>query len=254
MRMPRLADHVRALGDAEATVAALDEVFVPLVEPPARLGLRISASSDVAVSSIRHMSHDAALRRRTSRLGTGFFAAAAALLLFAGISAGALFQRSATKRQVAQDSSVLATIATSHFKHASFTARETAAPIAKVLYARDGRWFYVIVDSATCNCRLVARSATAQRDLGSLDVHGSTATRFVTDFPRPTSLELVHGLRSDLASVSLVYRSPHVDTEGSDGKTLILAKIAHQAKRFSATCMPGDYARCRIFSLGPNSW
>ncbi len=195
----------RALGEAEATVAALDDVFVSLVEPPARLGLRISASSELAASSIQPALHDVSPRRRLNRLMTGFLAAAAAILLFAGVSAGVLFQRSTTMRQAAQDSSVLATIATSHFKHASFTAHTLGAPIAKVLYARDGRWFYVIVDSASCDCRLVARSDTAQRDLGYPNVRGNTATRFVSDFSRPTSLELVRDSGSILSSVSLVY-------------------------------------------------
>ncbi len=196
----------RSLAEAEATVGALDEVFVPLVEPPARLGLRIAASSDVGVPLVQAVSHLAWPPNRSGRFVTGFLATAAALLLFVGISGGALFQRSATLRQDARDSSVLATIATSHFNHASFTAREPDAPIAKVLYARDGQWFYIIVDSSSCDCRIVARSATAQRDLGSPDIHGSTATRFVSDFPRPTSLELVSGSRSILSRVSLVYK------------------------------------------------
>ncbi len=195
----------RSLAEAEATVGALDEVFVPLVEPPARLGSRIAASSDVGVPLVQPVSHLAWPPNRSGRFVTGFLAAAAALLLFVGISGGMLLQRSTTLRQLAQDSSVLATIATSHFKHASFTARQSDAPIAKVLYARDGRWFYVIVDSASCDCRLVAHSATARRDLGPLDIHGGTATRFVRDFPRPTSLELVRGLGSVMSSASLVY-------------------------------------------------
>ncbi len=195
----------RSLAEAEATVGALDEVFVPVVEPPARLGLRIAASSDVTAPIVRPLSRVGWPPNRSGRLVTGFLAAAAALLLFVGIGGGMLFQRSATLRQDAQDSSVLATIAASHFNHASFTAREPDAPIAKVLYARDGRWFYVIVDSASCDCRLVARSATAQRNLGPLEIHGSTATRFVSDFPRPMSLELVRGLGSVVSGVSLVY-------------------------------------------------
>lgn len=194
----------RALAGAEATVAALDEVFVPLVEPPERLRMRIAMSSEVVASPTRSVSHDDWLRKRPSRFVSGYLAAAL-LLLFLGGSGGVLYQRSTTWRQVAQDSTVLATIATSHFKHASFTAREPGAPIAKVLYARDGRWFYVIVNSASCDCRLIARSATAQRDLGSLEVRGSTATRFVSDFPRPTSLKLIRGPRSDVSIVSLKY-------------------------------------------------
>ena len=100
---------------------------------------------------------------------------------------------------------ILATIASSHFNHASLTPRDPAAPVSKVLYARDGAWFYVIIDSAACDCRVVARSAAAQRDLGSPEVHGDTAALFVRDFPRPTSLELVRASGGVLSNASLVY-------------------------------------------------
>jgi len=194
-----------ALADAEAAVEALDDVFVPLVEPPARLGLRISASSDIGVPLVQRVSHLTLPPNRSARFVTVFLGAAAVLLLCVSIGGGVLFQRSTMLRQVSADSSVLATIATSHFNHASFTTREPEAPITKVLYARDGRWFYVIVDSASCDCRLVARSAFAQRDFGPLDIHGGTATRFVLDFPRPTSLQLVRSSGSVMSSVSLAY-------------------------------------------------
>jgi hypothetical protein len=108
-------------------------------------------------------------------------------------------------RQAAHDSAILATIASSHFLHVSLNARAAAGPVSKVLYARDGAWFYLVVDSARCDCRALARSATAERDLGKPEVRGSTATLFVNDFPRPTSLELVDASGQVISAGTLVY-------------------------------------------------
>ena len=189
----------RALGEAERAVAALDEVFVPRVEPPERLGSRIAASGDVVVPLAPHGAWS------RPRPVPGFLATAAALLFAVGVGGGLLAERSLETGGAARDSVVLATIATSHFNHVSLTPRDPAAPVTKVLYARDGAWFYVIVDSAACDCHVVGRSAAAQRDLGSPEVHGNTATLFVRDFPRPTSLELVRASGGVLSSASLVY-------------------------------------------------
>ncbi|MFY9781134.1 MAG: zf-HC2 domain-containing protein [Candidatus Baltobacteraceae bacterium] len=194
------ASCAHLLGAAEATVAALDDTFAPQLEPPLRLGSRIAASakSVVPLGPRRRPARPAAPAR-------GFLATAAALLLAVGFGGGALVERSVEVRQAAQDGAILATIASSHFLHVSLTARTAAGPVSKVLYARDGAWFYLVVDSATCECRALARSATTERDLGKPEVRGSTATLFVRDFPRPTSLELVDASGRILSGATLVY-------------------------------------------------
>lgn len=192
----------RALGAAEATVAALDATFVPQIEPPERLGARVA-------SSAREIAPRAPLApatpRRQSRTAPGFLAAAAAVLLAIGAGGGVLVERSADLRQAARDSAILATIASSHFNHAGFTARDPSAPVAKALYARDGAWLYVVVDSATCDCSVVARSAAGERDLGKPEVRGKTATLFVRDFPRPLALELIGPAGRAISGATLVY-------------------------------------------------
>jgi hypothetical protein len=194
------ANCARALGAAEVTVAALDDAFIPQLDPPERLGARIAASAQAVVPlAPRRVSRRAALP------SPSFYATAAALLLAAGIGGGALVEHSAEVREAAHDSAILATIATAHFNHVSLTAREPSAPISKVLYARDGAWFYVVIDSPTCDCRVVARSAASERDLGAPEVRGSTATLFVRDFPRPTALELVDAAGRVIAGATLVY-------------------------------------------------
>ena len=197
------ANCARALGAAEVTVAALDEAFVPQLDPPDRLGARIAASAQAVVS----LAPGRVVSRRAALAWPSFYATAAALLLAAGIGSGALVEHSAEVRQVAHDSAVLATIASAHFNHVSLSERVPSAPVSKVLYARDGAWFYLVIDSPTCDCRVVARSAAGQRDLGEPEVRGRTATLFVRDFPRPTSLELVDASGRVIAGATLSYSS-----------------------------------------------
>lgn len=190
----------RALGAAATTVAALDDAFVPQFEPPERLGSRIAAAAAAVVPLAQRREP-----MRTTWRVSAFYATAAALVLAAGIGGGALVEHSANVRQAAQDSAVLATIATSHFNHVSFTSHAAGVPVSKVLYARDGAWFYVVIAGSNCNCRVVARSATGERDLGKPDLHGDAATLFVRDVPRPTSLELVDPSGRTLADATLAY-------------------------------------------------
>jgi len=194
------ANCARALGAAEVTVEALDDVFVPQLDPPERLGARIAASAQAVVPLAPRR-----VRRSAALPAPSFYATAAALLLAAGIGGGALVEHSTDVRQVAHDSAVLATIATAHFNHVSLTAREPSAPVSKVLYARDSAWLYVVIDSPTCDCRVVVRSAASERDLGKPEVRGSTATLFVRDFPRPTSLELVDASGRVISGATLPY-------------------------------------------------
>jgi hypothetical protein len=188
-----------ALSAAEATVAALDDAFVAQVEPPERLGARIAASAQTVVP----------LAARRAARGAwsipSLYATAAALLLAAGVGAGALVEHTADVRQAARDSAVLATIATSHFNHVTLTARTASAPVSKVLYARDGAWFYVVINTPACDCRVVARSALGERDLGPPTARGATATLFVRDDPRPNSIELVTPAGRVIADATLVY-------------------------------------------------
>jgi hypothetical protein len=194
------ASCTRALGAAEVTVAALDGAFVPQLDPPERLGARIAASAQAVVPLAPR-----GVSRRAASPAPSFYATAAALLLAAGIGGGALAEHSTEMRQVAHDSAVLATIATAHFNHVSLTAREPSAPVSKVLYARDGAWFYVVIDSPACDCRVVGRSAAGERDLGKPEVRGTTATLFVRDFSRPTSLELVDATGRVISGATLIY-------------------------------------------------
>ncbi len=187
----------RTLAAAAATVAALDDAFIEQIEPPARLGARIAASARAAAPR--------RIGQRMNRPLSSDLAMAASLILALGVGGGAIVEHAAGVRQAANDSAVLATIATSHFLHVSLTARESAAPVSKAIYGRDGTWLYVVIDSAACTCHVVARSAAGERDLGSPDVRGTTSTLFTRDVLRPTSLALIDTGGGVISDTNLIY-------------------------------------------------
>jgi hypothetical protein len=188
----------RALGEAEATVTMLDDLTVARATPPARLGHRIAASAQ-AGSPVR--------AGRPRAVFTGWYATAASIAFVLGIGGGVTADRMATAgKSNGPDDRALATLATAHFLHESFRADAPGAPAAKVIYARDGGWLYVIVDAPNCHCRIVAGSGEGQRDLGPPLQHGSTSTLFVEPAGRPSTLRLVgDGASGTLADTPLKY-------------------------------------------------
>jgi hypothetical protein len=62
----------------------------------------------------------------------------------------------------------LVTMVHSHFNHVSM-APESANPVAaKILYARDGSWVYIIAGKPGGTVRAIARTMAATTDLGVL--------------------------------------------------------------------------------------
>jgi anti-sigma-K factor RskA len=186
----------RALGAAESAVASLVDASVTPYEPPERLGERIAASAR-ATPPVRAVRRFGVSRR--------VLALAAALVLAAGIGGGVALERASGLARDARDGAVLATLANAHFEHVAFNPRSPRAPVAKAIYARDGTWLYVIVDSGTCDCRVVARSAAGERDLGAPEPRGEVATLFVRGAARPTGLLVEDASGDVLAAATLAY-------------------------------------------------
>jgi hypothetical protein len=182
------ADCSRLLGEAERTVFALDELTVPQLEAPPELGARIAASSRVVVPL------------RSRRPNVALWAALAAGLLVAGFGATVTHEIRNDRATIAADDLAFSSIAVSHFLHTTFTKRSPDAPTAKVLWGKTPHWFYVIVDSASCDCNVVEITSSGERDLGPPAPRGNTATIFVPDAPDAKGLELRTGTRV-LASV-----------------------------------------------------
>ena len=177
----------REVGIAEETVVALDDATVPQVDPPAELGKRIAASASPAPSNVVAFQRPAGLGRQ--------WALAASIALIVGLGSGVALDRGLGGSQATtNDEPAWQTIAASHFLHASFQpAFPGATPrlVAKVLYARDGSWLYVIVDSGAAGYRVVGRSEKGALDLGALRLGKSTSTLFVRTPDRPRSLQIV---------------------------------------------------------------
>jgi hypothetical protein len=190
------SECLRAVGSAEEMVAKLDDLTIPLVEPPASLGRRIAAITNAPVPFARP-------RKAFFSAPPGWLAAAASVAFVLGIGGGVAYDRIATP--VPEDNAALATLATSHFLHANFTARDPSAPPAKVIYARDGSWLYVIVDAGQCDCRIEAVRGGSHVELGSPRSHGTTATLWVPKAGRPAALALVSDTNHTVADVPLKY-------------------------------------------------
>jgi anti-sigma factor RsiW len=129
------------------------------------------------------------------------YAVAAALaLVFLGLGLQTLLLRG----RLASDDVALVTMVHSHFNHVSMSP-ESANPVAaKILYARDGAWVYIIADKPGGSLHALARTASATTDLGALASSGQTATLLVRPRERIQSITLQRAGTS-VASARLVY-------------------------------------------------
>lgn len=180
----RCADCARLVGAAERVVMTLDAATVPDVAPAPDLERRIAAIGRAAPPH-----RQKALRRPSL---AGWSALAASLLIVVGGAAGTLGVLH-MRDVVVQDDAALAVVANAHFKHATLTKIDPSAPTAKVLWGLSNRWVYVIVDSATCACRVAAITDAGERDLGAPLERGTTAALFAADLPHVRRIELRRG-------------------------------------------------------------
>jgi len=129
------------------------------------------------------------------------FALAAA---FALALLGLGWQAVVLRDRLQSDDVALVTMVHSHFNHVSM-APESANPVAaKILYARDGSWVYIIADKPGGPLHAVARTAAATTDLGVLTSTGETATLLVHPRRRIVSITLQRA-GTNVASARLVY-------------------------------------------------
>jgi len=178
------ATCTREVGRAEEAVAALDDATVPQVDPPAELGRRIAASALPAPSNVVAFKRSVGIGRQ--------WALAASIALIVGLGSGVALDRGLGGSQApSNDELAIQTIAASHFLHASFQPASAGVPVAKVLYARDRSWLYVIVDADVAGYRVVGRSEKGALDFGALRPGKSTSTLFVRTTDRPRSLQIV---------------------------------------------------------------
>lgn len=129
-----------------------------------------------------------------------FALAAAIALIFLGVG----WQTLVLQQRLKAEDVALVTMVHSHFNHVSM-APESANPVAaKILYARDGSWIYIIADKPGGSLHAIAETATGNSDLGVLTATGETASLLLHPRARITSLVLQRA-GTDVASAKLAY-------------------------------------------------
>lgn len=163
---------LRRLGEAEETAAALAGAL-PLARPSAALGKRFGSRARAAVP----------------RFGSfGGFALAAAFLLALATS---WYELGAARTRLLADDLAVTTLVHSHFLHAAMTTTAAGGALtAKVLYARDGSWLYVLADRADGPLDVSAIVAGKLQPLGRAASNGDTATLLIRTAARPSAVDL----------------------------------------------------------------
>ncbi len=160
---------LRHVGEAEETLLALERG--DLAEPtPELLDRRMRFGAPPRV-----------------RRYAGFALAAAA-----GLVLGLLTMVPGYLRTQETQHALVAMIA-NHFNHAQFAPiGSTVAPPAKVIYARDRSWLFIVANGSE-HYAVYAVNGSAARRLGDLQSQGSTSSLFVEHAPAADALELRDG-------------------------------------------------------------
>jgi hypothetical protein len=150
----------------------------------------------------RRLRESARAQPRAARRATLFAVALAAAFALAFLGLG--WQALVLRQRVSADDVALVTMVHGHFNHVSMTP-ESAGPVAaKILYARDGSWIYVIADRPGGALHAIAQTAGGSVDLGVLSSVGETATLLAHPRERVRSVRLQRSGAS-VASARLVY-------------------------------------------------
>lgn len=156
----RCASCARRVGEAEETLLALEGQY-ELAQPPDAPDFRLQLTEPRSVPWWRFAG-----------------SIAAGIAIGVGLMYGPARQNGESQRAI--DSMIH-----SHFSHAQFTAVSSGAPSAKVIYAHDRQWLYVIL-SGREGYEVDAVQGSSRSTLGSLRADGSVSTLFVD---RPVSAE-----------------------------------------------------------------
>jgi anti-sigma factor RsiW len=168
---------------AECATRVVDAQNVAASLASALPGVRPSASLDRRIRDVA--SPGAQTRTRFSSLWQYAIAAVFALAFL-----GAGFQAFRLHGQLADEDFALATVVHSHFNHVSMSPISGSQVAAKVLYARDGSWVYVIADRPGGELHVMSVGAAGGTDLGALHSIGQTASLLIRPAARIQSLVL----------------------------------------------------------------
>jgi hypothetical protein len=118
--------------------------------------------------------------------------ATAAAVVFAATAAFEGTTAHTASTELARTDAALGAIASSHFGHTTLASEPNV--VAKVLYARDGSWIYIVAQNAPPGAHVVLGRGAASRDLGALDA-GAPATLFVRAPGRAAEISVLAGDR-----------------------------------------------------------
>jgi hypothetical protein len=163
---------------------------LPSTRPSSGLARRIA---DSAAASKR----EALPARRDLRLLATAAAFALALIGFA-VTTFAL------KDRVATDDLAIATLVHGHFKHVTLESLGSPALDAKVLYAVDGSWVYVIAYRPNGTLRAVVMTTSGEVPIGVLQPSGSSASLLARPRDRVRSIVLMRNGEA-VARATLAY-------------------------------------------------
>jgi anti-sigma factor RsiW len=187
----------RLLGEAEEAVLGLASAS-PRVEPSGGLAARIKAIAETRDAS------KASARFVTVPRSTWFAGLAAAAVLVIALC-GAFYRNVTLNDALTAQRLAVTTMVHAHFLHASMTVLPAGgAMAAKVVYARDGSWLYVLVDHPEGPVDVSLVESGSRIDAGRAVASGDTATLFVRPASRPQNVELTRD-GVVLARVALTY-------------------------------------------------
>jgi anti-sigma factor RsiW len=184
-RCSACADRVT---QAEAVAASL-AASLPLATPSPALELRL---------------HESLRPQRRARVfpANALRLALAAAFAIAFIALG--WQTLVLRGRLAGEDVALVTMVHSHFNHVSMAPQSASPVAAKILYARDGSWVYIIADRPGGQLHAIAQTAAGSSDLGALVSAGQTATLLVRPRERIRAIVLQRS-GANVASAKLVY-------------------------------------------------
>lgn len=154
------------LREAQAAVAAMVQLE-PLHPAPAALGERLAASLGPRWPSTPRAWQPAMI------------ALAAAFVIAVAPLSYVLHENRSMHDTMQQDDRALARIAASPFARSSFVPRDGGSARAKVLYAKDGSWYYVIVSHPDPAMQVAYVHDGRMEMLGSLRMRGEMGTLYL---------------------------------------------------------------------------
>jgi hypothetical protein len=176
------------VAQAEAVAASL-AAALPLATPPPSLERRLRESTQPQFG-VRKMPANV-LR---------FAIAAAFVIAFLGFGLQTLLLR----QRLGADDVALVAMVHSHFNHVSMSPESGNPVAAKILYARNGSWVYIIADKPDGALHAVGQTAGGVADLGELLSSGETASLLVRPRERIRSIVLQRA-GTTVASAKLAY-------------------------------------------------